>query len=163
MREYYIFHYYKNSLSYRLVRSYRYRLSQPISFLRYENGLFLVSVVADRHLKSIFKNKKILNPDPSPPGPDPGIQEGGHRQPHREKGGAIGRRCRSRLHHRGLPPAQIRAVVASTPRESTSPSPRSHSTPRESISPSPLPRRHGGDRCRGRGGGSRRAMEEVVE
>jgi hypothetical protein len=50
-------------------------------------------VVADRHPKLIFKNKKVINLDLSPPGPNPGVEEGDHRRPRREGGGAIGRRC----------------------------------------------------------------------
>jgi hypothetical protein len=59
---------------------------------------FLVSVVVDRHPKSIFENKKILNPNPSPPDPDLGVEEGGRRWPHSEAGGAIGRHYRSWSH-----------------------------------------------------------------
>jgi hypothetical protein len=92
-------------------------LSQPIPFLRYENSLFLVSVflvsaVVDRHPKSIFKNKKIINLDPSPPGPDPGIEDGGCHRPHKEGGGAIGHRCRSRSHRRGLLSARSKPATA---------------------------------------------------
>jgi hypothetical protein len=58
-----------------------------------KNSLFLVSVVADRHPKLIFKNKKVINLDLSPPCPNPGVEEGDHRRPRREGGGAIGRRC----------------------------------------------------------------------
>jgi hypothetical protein len=37
--------------------------------------------------------KKIINPDPSSLVLDLGVEEGGHRQPSREGGGAVGRRC----------------------------------------------------------------------
>jgi hypothetical protein len=74
-------------------------------------NLFFVSVVVDRHPKSIFENKKILNPDPSPSGPDLGVEEGGRLWPHREGGGAIGRSCRSRSHRLGRGPPEPSALV----------------------------------------------------
>jgi hypothetical protein len=84
-------------------------LSSRYHFSDTKNSIFLVSVVADRHPKSIFLKK--LNPDPSPPGPDPGVEEGGRRQPRRE-GGAIDRHCRLRSRHLGGPPESIRAHAA---------------------------------------------------
>jgi hypothetical protein len=35
----------------------------------------VVAVVDDRQQKSFFKNKKTHNPDPSPPGLDPCVEE----------------------------------------------------------------------------------------
>jgi hypothetical protein len=61
-----------------------------------KNSLFLVSVVADRYQKSILKNKKNPQMDPSLPGPDLGVEEGGGNRPRREGGGAVDCRCRSR-------------------------------------------------------------------
>jgi hypothetical protein len=58
---------------YRLATYIRYRLGQPILFVRYKNDPFIVSAIADRYHKWIFQNKKNPSPDLGPSDPDPGL------------------------------------------------------------------------------------------
>jgi hypothetical protein len=97
----------KNTFSYRLIRGYSYQLSptDTISLIRKIVSFWYRLLRTDTQINF---QKKILNLDLSPPGANPSFKEGGHHRPRREGGGAIGRRCRSRLRHRGLPSAQIR-------------------------------------------------------
>jgi hypothetical protein len=51
-----------------------------------KSSFFLYRLFRTHTQNQNLKIKKILNPDPSPPGLDPGVEEGGRHRPRREGG-----------------------------------------------------------------------------
>jgi hypothetical protein len=94
-----------SSLSVTLLKTVFYKRSQ-VSDMKIVH--FLYRLLRTDTKNQFLKIKKILNPDPCPPGLDLGIEKGGCHRPRREGGGVVSRRCRSRSLHRGLLSAQIR-------------------------------------------------------